>query len=206
MLLGKLIVGLTVFFLLLSLTARALGNTQPPNPALRGFVEGCEDKPQPCWYGIVPGVTTAEEGNMVLNSIRYEFDETVSSEFFRHYSQPNSNSCRVILENDHVTSQIRRLTVANCKSLIFGNILAIFSDIDGITNEESTGISLQNGQISANFFPSDNNSLGWISSIKWPISFSLNTPVIDPKSLIRWHGFIRSWRFCQLEPDICQSN
>ncbi|MEO8612709.1 MAG: hypothetical protein ABI690_32745 [Chloroflexota bacterium] len=31
---------------------------QPLNPVLQGFVEACEGKPQPCWYGITPGVTT----------------------------------------------------------------------------------------------------------------------------------------------------
>jgi len=51
----KVISGLTVIFLTMTVAARALGGTQPPNPALRGFVEGCEGKAQPCWYGIVPG-------------------------------------------------------------------------------------------------------------------------------------------------------
>jgi hypothetical protein len=53
----KLVLRVATIFLALSVTARALGETQPPNPALVGFTIGCEDKPQPCWYGIVPGVT-----------------------------------------------------------------------------------------------------------------------------------------------------
>jgi hypothetical protein len=40
------------------MAARALGGTQPTHPALRGFTEGCEGKPQPCWYGIVPDQNT----------------------------------------------------------------------------------------------------------------------------------------------------
>jgi len=39
---------LTLTFALLSALAIMLGAQQPINPALAGFVEGCEDKPQPC--------------------------------------------------------------------------------------------------------------------------------------------------------------
>lgn len=68
----KLIIPITVVCLTFMLVARTIGTTQPPNPALRGFVEGCEDKPQPCWYGIVPGVTTVEEGQSLFNQYGIE--------------------------------------------------------------------------------------------------------------------------------------
>jgi len=61
-----LTIPIALLCLTLSLTARALGGTQPPHPVLCGFVEGCESKLQPCWYGIVPGVTTTEEAQSLL--------------------------------------------------------------------------------------------------------------------------------------------
>ncbi|MEO8612104.1 MAG: hypothetical protein ABI690_29675 [Chloroflexota bacterium] len=64
----KLIPTFAIVFLALSLAARALGATQPPNPALRGFTKGCEDKPQPCWYGIVPGITTWDDNLSVIKA------------------------------------------------------------------------------------------------------------------------------------------
>jgi hypothetical protein len=67
----KLILSIVLIFLSLSLIARAIGMTQPPNPALRGFMEGCEGKSQPCWYGIVLGVTTWEEGGILLEKYNY---------------------------------------------------------------------------------------------------------------------------------------
>jgi len=54
-LLLALIATLTALTFTLALTARAWSETQLPHPALRGFVEGCDGKPQPCWFGIVPG-------------------------------------------------------------------------------------------------------------------------------------------------------
>jgi hypothetical protein len=53
------IVLLLIFGALIPLMS-AIGGTQSIHPALRGFIEGCEGIPQPCWYGIVPGVTTPE--------------------------------------------------------------------------------------------------------------------------------------------------
>jgi hypothetical protein len=55
-----------------NLAARALGSTQPPNPILRGFTEDCEGKPQPCWYGIMPSVTTTEAGKKILDAVGYK--------------------------------------------------------------------------------------------------------------------------------------
>jgi hypothetical protein len=68
----KLNLPIAIIFLGLSLAARALGTTQPPNPALSGFTEGCEDKPQPCWYGIVPGVTNWEDSLPVIEAHGFE--------------------------------------------------------------------------------------------------------------------------------------
>src|ERR1041385_1919203 len=53
-------------FIALSIMARALGSMLPPNSTLLGFTEGCQGQTQPCWYGIVPGVTTVKEALQVM--------------------------------------------------------------------------------------------------------------------------------------------
>jgi hypothetical protein len=58
-------------FLAGSIAAKAIGSLQPPSPAMRGFIEGCEDKPQPCWYNIVPGISTVEQANKIINGLDY---------------------------------------------------------------------------------------------------------------------------------------
>jgi hypothetical protein len=116
-LLGKLIVGLTGFFLLLSLTARALGNTQPPNPALRGFIENCEDKPQPCWYGIVPGVTKVEEASAYLLEIDY----------VDYYDEQNvsgkSKYCDVFHQYSLKDRTIIGISLQNCRHIDLGLLI-----------------------------------------------------------------------------------
>jgi len=64
-----------IFFLtLISLVARSLGSIQPSNPIMSGFTEDCERQPQPCWYGIVPGVTSMAEVKQRLLSKGYAVD------------------------------------------------------------------------------------------------------------------------------------
>jgi hypothetical protein len=64
----KLIFLIVLILLALSLIARAFGSTLPPNPALLDFVEGCEGKTYPCWYGIIPGSTTLTQAQTLLET------------------------------------------------------------------------------------------------------------------------------------------
>lgn len=57
----RLSMWLSAALLLLMGGAVVVGLARPPHPAMASFIEGCAGKPAPCWYGIVPGITTAEE-------------------------------------------------------------------------------------------------------------------------------------------------
>jgi hypothetical protein len=84
---------LLTLFLAVTIAAKAIGSFQPPNPAMRGFIEGCEDKPQPCWYGIVLNSTTEQEAIPILEKMGYVSAETFIAERnaakFTHYPKPN---------------------------------------------------------------------------------------------------------------------
>lgn len=62
----RLILALVAAFAVLNVAARALGTLLPPNAALAGFTDGCDGQPQPCWYGIVPGKTSVEAAQRLL--------------------------------------------------------------------------------------------------------------------------------------------
>ncbi|MFN8372089.1 MAG: hypothetical protein U0694_04345 [Anaerolineae bacterium] len=51
----RLTASLMLVFITTSLVLSAIGSTQPMNPALRGFVEGCEGMPQPMlvWHSAI---------------------------------------------------------------------------------------------------------------------------------------------------------
>jgi hypothetical protein len=79
-------------FSFISTAMIALGGTQPPHPALRGFIEGCEGVPQPCWYGIVPGVTTYQQADTLLRQAGFEVSgESFSGATFRCQAYTQSN-------------------------------------------------------------------------------------------------------------------
>jgi len=91
---------LALLCLALSLAARALGSTHPPNPALRGFVEGCEDKPQPCWYGIVPGVTAIEDAPSILAQYRLNSELSQCSKVCQQKSGSNKG-LKPLVQHQH---------------------------------------------------------------------------------------------------------
>jgi hypothetical protein len=62
---------------ILNVVTHMLDSNQSVNPALRGFIEGCEDKPQPCWHGIVPAQTTSDAATTILTSLGYTVTEAV---------------------------------------------------------------------------------------------------------------------------------
>ncbi|MBI1281161.1 MAG: hypothetical protein GC179_23750 [Anaerolineaceae bacterium] len=61
----RLLLKFCIFIMLIlsvmNLIARAIGTTQPQNSAMRGFTDGCEDQPQPCWYGAIPEETSFDD-------------------------------------------------------------------------------------------------------------------------------------------------
>lgn len=57
----KFALSITLGLTLISLIAGTWGGIQPPNPILRALTQNCDGQPQPCWYGIIPGMTTTSE-------------------------------------------------------------------------------------------------------------------------------------------------
>ncbi len=120
----KLIIPITIACLTFMLIAHAFGATQPPNPVLHGFTEGCEAKPQPCWYGIVPGVT----GRLLIPPIlaKYGFIEGDNREKSDTIFQrvEDSNQCKI--EMEYTSSQnnapIRIISFYQCNPIQLGSL------------------------------------------------------------------------------------
>jgi hypothetical protein len=185
-LLGKLMIGLTGFFLLLALAARALSNTQPPNPALGGFVEGCEHQPQPCWYGIVPDVSTLEDAyhwllknNFVLLS--------------------DGHSCSKL---DNPICGVDMLAASHNRQLVGGLVLQPCSTI-----KVGEAYLFMSGYITWITKYCDEFSMG-TANHQWGLMFNDIKPhafvkhfflsgSVDPRSYLphNWAGFLPSWKY-----------
>ena len=107
----KLILRWVIILLALMGIAHLLGRLRPVNPALRGFIEGCEDKPQPCWYGLVPGVTTPAE----LEQIQAEKLNQVISEL-------STNNC--VVPFSFFENVLYRIRIKPC-NITIGDLIQI---------------------------------------------------------------------------------
>lgn len=194
----KLIVPIALVCLIFTLTARTVGTTQPPNPALRGFVEGCEDKPQPCWYGIVPGMTTIEEAKMTLATNDYweRPKELVYYGGSQYVNISEAPSCITlgIYEGDEV---VRGITLS-CLGIRLGDVISHWGTpksfgygelrtIDGL-GYPGYGIRLHRTNYQPHLWMHE------IYLFKPPENINE-----QPLNGYKWHGFAPIWRYCQLE-------
>ena len=178
---------ITLVLVAMSFAARALGSIQPINPALRGFTEGCEDKPQPCWYGIVPGVTDRKQADAVLLQYRYP-----------------SECVNWVYDNEVVTN-IELWPCAMLPPLYFGDVATQFGQIKGIkVIPHTTDLIIYDSNlvVFANRFVSPElNFPFWLKyRFMTVVSISIFAEPIRQIDL-NWYGNIPRWKLCQLEPN-----
>ena len=195
-----------VFFLAslsLGLAAKVLGSLQEPNPTLAGFIEGCEDKPQPCWYGIVPGVTTVDEAQQLLLARGYQFEPRLArSALEMVYRNPQINRCTISLIWIYSTSTVDVLSIHYCKAVQLGDILAILGTPESVFLPEHSSSSI------CLYFESKRiiltSASGWLlqNHVDGINLVDSNTSfcTYNSSDLLPWHGFVSSGRFSEIEP------
>ena len=199
-LLFGLILLLTPTFFGFGLLSKVLGSLQPFNPALEGFIVGCEDRPQPCWYGIVPGVTTIDEANRVLPLYDYylvvttpDFYESIVA---NHTSHRRGPKCNVVLRYD--SSPVVNAAQLQCRGVSLGELGAVLGPPLGV--ESNPGYAVRvifKQEISV----LESGFLGW-ESFHDPIQIiDLPPRPVDNQYTpsFGWHGLIPAWRYCQIQ-------
>ncbi len=187
---------------LLTVAARVLGSTQPPNPALVGFTLGCENQPQPCWYGIVPGMTNVEEASQIIENLGYGMERDENYRLFHaelrlpHY---------ITLYGDPATQNLTRLVLDYyyAKDAVeVGAITALFGTPHSVIyTPDPVGLGFAYDYL---YFGNDGDfplqtSIRFIGlrASRIPNNSQLSTP---------WRGYAPRWRYCQLDPDFIFCN
>ncbi len=139
----KLTLIMTFVLTITSLVVRTLGSTQPPNPALRGFIEGCEDKPQPCWYGIIVGETLIEDVIGILNQKGYSTSQILdtSSVVLKQLWQATpkeNNQCHVDVittipmwtdaTQTKMIRSVEQLILRDCPQIYLGDLFTVLKN------------------------------------------------------------------------------
>lgn len=130
----RLVVLVTAVFAGLSLFVPVLGAGQPMNITLAGFTEGCEGKSQPCWHGIVPGVTTDREIKNILESRGYQLKMAISvtdpNRFL--FALKTDPRCKFTADLDPTDNTAYFLTISPCNSIPIGDFIRKYGFPEGI--------------------------------------------------------------------------
>jgi hypothetical protein len=179
------------------------GRMQPSHTALDGFADACAGVPQPCWNGIVPGMTTIQEMRAIMAYAGAGialFDDLTESYVMYFVPPQPSPLCVILFQMDETI--IARVQLQICK------------EADMKIGDLTTALGLPDRLI---LVPPQNLVYGHIrvSTQGWRdpivpdsrVSFiSLLRPTARRRPLFNWHGFVPEWRYCQLEPEypLCQ--
>ncbi|MEZ4670295.1 MAG: hypothetical protein R3E39_20505 [Anaerolineae bacterium] len=107
-----------------------LSGAAPPHPALRGFDVDCENQPEPCWFGIVPGTTTIDVGRERLRQYVYKTTSTGGD------NQQSILPACVVTTEPLPDSEVVGLLTLHCSDLKLGDIAAYLGvDVDKLLNQ-----------------------------------------------------------------------
>ncbi len=178
-------------FALLIATMSALGSTQPIHPALRGFMEGCEDIPQPCWYGVVPGVTLFQDAERILIDHGYVFSNQETL-----YRNPASEFCSVGIYKYWPEEAVGWMFLENCTYVPLGGIL----DILGLPQDVHVTCDRDRWLFGQGYFIGiSSNEVTYNSSITDIILYYLSPPFDRSYFRSSWQGLASWWRYAELD-------
>jgi hypothetical protein len=165
----------------------ALGRFRPNNPVLDGIYQGCENQPQPCWYGIRPGKTALEDALRIVGQTQFVKMDKNDSVVTLVY--PNANMrCGVELRSE--AGIVDTVTIINCLDKQMGDVVKAMRNanhklpfsmgmLDATMHDESTDSV-------GNYVP----CLGYTpygQIIGMPLSASSESAVNPP---VGWHDFL----------------
>jgi hypothetical protein len=211
-LLFKLALLITLVLTATGLTTRILGSTQPPNPALRGFISGCEGKPQPCWYSIVPGVTTIDKSLKRIESKGYKFTNISNDNLYfwdPSWRNIQFGACSNIITSFERESRIvSNITLIACNGITLGDLSLIGfpekimgnSDLYIKLTEYLAATVSNYERLDKGYFRKEWTPKTKVYRLDIGSSILAFSKAIDIAGA-PWHGFVPHWRYCQLEPN-----
>lgn len=182
----------------LTLGARALGAASAPNPALLGFRQGCEGQPQPCWRGIIPGMTDVKDATAILEGLRYTRTQRgyeLSDRVLPYRSQDESLRCIDLYFGYRIIGI--STVVLHCMNLRVGDVMTVLGTPQARVSYGTLGEAWLYDRVVVRL------GAGWQ---RQPMAMIDHIRLLmDNAGYIRaaapWHGFLPRWRYCQLEPE-----
>jgi hypothetical protein len=203
---GLLILSSVITFSVISAGMIALGGTQPPHPALRGFIEGCEGVPQPCWYGIELGRTHIMSAVALMEQTNFELYRYSPEETYTYQIEMLSSSCETTISAHYQNETTILVRFENCTGLLLGDVVQLWGLPDKFAGGEHIEIGIS--PITLHFPFVDTFATLEANSV---FVLDLFTSVeglylyYEPQQLNKgyrdWRGFLTQERYCQLDAD-----
>jgi hypothetical protein len=199
---------LVAAFATVNAIAIAAGNTRLANPAVAGFTVGCHEIEQPCWYGILPGITNGNEAWDLMEQAGYQLVSIAPSRYGDEahiYTQIDTPLCQTELLYNPASQRIQRIQLA-CDDLRLGDLGSAKGMPTGV--QKTSGYAarlLFSGNISA--VNTTHKDLTSLYSVIPLIDLSPLSARATSEATFGWHGLVLEWRYCHLEPaaPVCAS-
>lgn len=209
---SRLHISYAVFIILLltvvNLAARALGTLSPPNPILRRFTVGCEGQAQPCWNGIIPGVTPIADAQARVEAQGYTLFNIANNNLYFTNRQdgvsPPQTCSNIRLSIESESRPITSIVFTGCQELLVGDlarlglpqkIIGTYIKMGDYFSTEIVEYEVVEGRNTYHeWSPFSKAASLYIGSATFGIQHT-----IESRGYV-WRGFTPRWRFCALEP------
>lgn len=178
----------------------AFGGTQPVNPTLIGFQQGCQS--QPCWYGIIPGQTTLGAGRTILEQRGYDQaqSEVELQDFLIVYAAPDQSPGCVDVFYGRELGYVGVLML-HCLQLRAGDVAAMLGSPIHWRQPQPGIVEWHYDRFVIQL------AYGWHSSLYAPVQhIRLLNETIPNQTRFFWRGFLPHWKYCQHESELAGCN
>lgn len=189
-LLLKVALLLTLAVTVSNLVARAFGSSQPFNPTMGEFSDGCAE--QPCWQGVVPGETTLDEAKKLLLIKGYIVLSVTSAQLA--VRKPNEACQQTLTLAGAIIGQIN---LTFCQPLRLGDFMGQNRHPDTVMLDPLS-IWYQ-GQMQLLFVPqfASWDTLSYFTPLREVILFPADSPL--PYQRAAWLDLLTQRKYCQLK-------
>jgi hypothetical protein len=173
--------------------ARVLGATQAPISPIQAFTTGCENQPQPCWFGVRMGVTTQDEllKRMAFAGPPNEGRELVGEGLLFSYDlAPPWPYCNAVFTvKDEI---VTRAELSVCREPIIqvGDLAALWSNLSNVMSNPPYELVYGTATMNVDGWPTPYSRVRFII-------------LLSPESQVYrypWYGFISEDHYCKLTP------
>lgn len=188
---------ITLFFMLTAVLARQVAHSFPPDSSASAFVSSCQNKPLPCWNGIVVGHTTMADGRAILEADHYRPTQDGAGTLTYWHSGDLCSRIWLGYKADIIT----RIGMPVCTDLRLGSIATLFGHYYTVTQ---SGVTFREGQVAVGLPPASGGGcinltpFSRVSQI-WLSSEGITGTLDAVSSLLpRWRGYLSFERYQQL--------